>query len=94
MKFKGTPNQLVRITKVRKHLVRKVPKSIRFDKDGIYETESPYMIKRLSVKFDTVSEEIDYSKMGYKQLQVLYSEKTGKTPAGVKKVDILKELEG
>ena len=59
MKFKGEPNQLVRITKVQKHLVRKVPKSIRFDKDGIYETESPYLCKRLSVKFEEVIDEIE-----------------------------------
>lgn len=58
MKFKGEPNKLVRITKIKKHLVRKVPKAIRFNKDGIYETENPYLCKKLSYKFEVVSEEI------------------------------------
>lgn len=58
MKFKGEPNQLVRITKIQKHLIRKVPKSIRFDKEGIFETENMYIAKRLSVKFEEIIEEI------------------------------------
>jgi hypothetical protein len=56
MKFKGTPNQLCRITKIRKHLVRKIPKAIRFNKEGIFETENPYLIKRLKTKFEEVKE--------------------------------------
>jgi len=94
MKFKGVANQLVRITKIKKHLVRKIPKSIRFDKDGIYETESPYLIKRLSAKFEEVVENKEIKDMGYQELQVLYAEKTGNSAVGVKKSVILEELEG
>ena len=56
MKFKGEANQLCRITKIRKHLVRKIPKSIRFDEQGIFETENPYLIKRLKTKFEIIEE--------------------------------------
>jgi len=54
MKFKGIPNQLCRITKIKRSLVRKIPKSIRFDKDGIFETENPYLVKRLKTKFKVI----------------------------------------
>ena len=106
MKFKGTPNQLVRITKIRRNLIRKVPKTIRFDNEGIYETESPYLIKRLLVKFEqveeakieeaTINDEIktNCKDMSYKSLQKLYVDKTGKTAVGVSKANIIKELEG
>lgn len=103
-KFKGEPNQLVRITKVQKHLIRKVPKSIRFDKEGVFETENVYIAKRLSVKFEEIVEEViieevveeievDYNDLNYKELQNLYMKKTGNSAIGVKKVDIIKELE-
>ena len=102
MKFKGIPNQLCRITKIKRSLVRKIPKSIRFDKDGIYETENPYLVKRLKTKFevveevieDIVEEEVELKDMNYKELQVMYAEKTGKSAVGKRKIDILKELEG
>jgi len=56
MKFKGIPNRLCRITKIKPNLVRKIPKSIRFDKNGVYETENPYLIKRLKTKFEIIGE--------------------------------------
>lgn len=62
MKFKGEPNQLVRITKIRPHLIRKMPKSIRFDKDGIYETDNLHLIKRLSTRYEEVKEKIEVEK--------------------------------
>ncbi len=105
MKFKGEPKKLVRITKIRPHLIRKVPKSIRFDKDGEFETNNPYLIKRLLTKFEQVKEitnaetqteeEKNTEKekvLTYNELQVMYSEKTGKTAVGVKKSTLLKEL--
>ncbi|GAG03348.1 unnamed protein product, partial [marine sediment metagenome] len=52
MKFKGIPNQLCRITKIKKSLVRKIPKSIRFNDKGEFETENPFLIKRLKTKFE------------------------------------------
>ena len=123
MKFKGNPGQLCRITKIRPNLVRKIPKSIRFDKDGVFETENRYLIARLKTKFEvveevieeTIIEEVDnglheteekeedfeeveeipeLKDLGYKELQVLYVDKTGESAVGKKKVDILKELEG
>lgn len=95
MKFKGEPNLLVRITKINKHLIRKVPKSVRFDKDGIYETDNPYLIKRLSTRFEQKQEiKVDYSKIDYKELQALYKEKMNKSPVGVSKKEIIKKLEG
>lgn len=56
MKFRGQPGMLVRITKVPKPIVRKVPKMIRFDEDGICETDNEYLIRRLSLKFEQVEE--------------------------------------
>lgn len=102
MKFKGLPKQLVRITKIKPNLVRKVPKSIRFDVNGIFETENSYLIKRLLTKFKEVKEIVkveevvktDYHKIEYKELQNLYTEKTGNSAIGVSKINIIKELEG
>lgn len=51
MKFKGIPGQLCRITKIPKTI--RCPKTIRFDADGIFETENKYLIKRLSQKFES-----------------------------------------
>jgi len=104
MKFKGEANQLCRITKIKPHLIRKMPKSIRFDKDGIFETENKYLIKRLSTKFEVIEEveeiieeetveKVILKDIPYPELQVMYAEKTGKSAVGKKKVDILKELE-
>jgi len=56
MKFIGTPGQLVRITKLNPINKRQIPKSIRFDKDGYFETENKHLIKRLSAKFKIVEE--------------------------------------
>ena len=102
MKFKGEPNQLVRLTKIPKSIIRKVPKHFRFDKDGIYETENTYLIKRLKTKFEEIIEEIEeieeikvnYNDLDYKELQTLYVEKTGNSAIGIKKTEIIKELEG
>lgn len=55
MKFKGTPNKLVRITKIPTRFKR-LPNHFRFDANGIFETEHPYMIKRLKQKFEIVEE--------------------------------------
>jgi len=59
MKFKGMPGRLCRITKIKPNLVRKIPKAIRFDKEGVFETENPYLIKRLKTKFEIVEEVIE-----------------------------------
>jgi len=75
VKFKGIPNRLVRISKIRPHLVRKVPKSIRFDKDGIFETENPYLIKRLSTKFEILEENDGLQEKGQEETKVNILEK-------------------
>jgi len=91
MKFKGEPNMLVRITKVPQVQRSKVPKSIRFDLEGIYETENKYLINRLKAKYSEVEE--DVKSISYQDLQKLYAEKTGKSAVGVKKADLIKGLE-
>lgn len=50
MIFKGTPNMMCRVTK--RGAVVKLPKMIRFDKEGHFETDNPKLIKRMSGKFD------------------------------------------
>lgn len=54
MKFKGTPNQLVRFQTKNLRNGRKT--GVRFDADGFYETEHPRLIKALSRKFEIVDE--------------------------------------
>jgi hypothetical protein len=58
MKFKGTPNLLVRITKPRRGEV----KHFSFDENGIYETENPFTIMRLRAQYEEVKEEINLEK--------------------------------
>jgi hypothetical protein len=105
MKFKGNANQLCRITKIKPHLVRKMPKAIRFDKEGVFETENPHLIKKLSTKFEVIEEiieeieeeieeDVNLKDLPYQQLQVMYADKTGESAVGKRKADILKELEG
>jgi len=53
VKFKGTPNLLVRITKHHRGEV----KHFSFDDKGLYETEHPFTIQRLKAQFEEVKEE-------------------------------------
>lgn len=53
MKFKGEPNLTVRISKPKKGEV----KSFQFDKNGHYETNNPYTIKRLQSNYEEVQPE-------------------------------------
>jgi hypothetical protein len=100
MKFKGIPNNLVRITKISKTLVRKIPKSIRFDENGVFETENPYLIKRLSVKFETIEEVVEEVVVLEKVVEVdeseirLQAKEAGIKSWHVKSIDkLIKELE-
>lgn len=52
MKFKGTPNLLVRLMRPIGNI-----RHIRFDAQGFYETENERLIKRLQHKFEMVTEE-------------------------------------
>jgi len=54
VKFKGIPKQLVRFQTKSLRNGRKT--GIRFDKDGIYETENPRLIKALKNRFEVVAE--------------------------------------
>lgn len=54
MKFKGEPNQVVRITSPRKGEV----KVFSFNSEGIYESNHPVTIKRLQANFEQVVEEM------------------------------------
>ena len=56
MKFRGTPNLLVRFTKKNMRNGRKI--GVRFDKDGIYETENPRIIKAFKAKFEVIEEDV------------------------------------
>lgn len=53
MKFKGTPNILVRQRKVGP--LRKV-KNFRFDKNGFYETDNPKLCKFLMRHFEVIED--------------------------------------
>ncbi len=50
MIFKGKPGTLLRITK--RGNVVKLPKTIRFDKEGHFETNDKKLIKRMSGRFE------------------------------------------
>lgn len=53
MKFKGTPNLLVRINKPRKGEV----KLFVFDENGLYETNHPITMARMKANYEEVIEE-------------------------------------
>lgn len=52
MRFKGEPNLLVTVRKPRFG----EPKAFRFDNNGIYETDKPTMIKRISALYKAADE--------------------------------------
>jgi len=95
MKYKGEPNLFVRINKPRKGEV----KFFTFDENGIYETNHPTTMARLDgycercVEKEEIEETVNLSELSYQELQVLFAEKTGKSAVGIKKKDILEELE-
>jgi len=68
----------------------------KFDDKGYADIDESKLTKsdinKLKAKFDVVEE--DLKDLGYKELQIKYADKTGKSAVGMKKKDILKELEG
>ena len=52
MKFKGEPNLFVRINKPKRGEL----KYFTFDKNGIYETNHPFTIRRLKATYDEIVE--------------------------------------
>lgn len=88
MKFKGKPNELCRITKIPRFV--KCPNKIRFDEKGIFETENKYLIKRLSIKFETLE---DTEELNEEKIRQLAKEK-GIKSWHVKSIErLLQELE-
>jgi len=71
----------------------------RFDENGLAEIDESKLTKadiiKLTSKFEVVEEVVkEYKDMSYQELQVAYAEKTGKSAVGMRKKDLLKELEG
>jgi len=95
MKFYGEPNLLVRVTNQKKG----VPKALRFDNNGEYETDNKYLKKRMKVKFkydldnyNLNNNDLDYINMSYKELQQCAKEQ-GIRYIGIKKQDLIMQLE-
>ncbi len=92
MKFKSVPNRVVQ-KRVRKLGKWRIVVWFKFDSDGyatIDESKiTPEDLVKLKAKFKVVEEELTY-----KELQAKYKEKTGESPVGKKKSDLIKELEG
>ena len=55
MIFQAKPGHLVTVRRL-KTLINPLPKKIRFDKNGHYETDDPRMIKLLSAHFEKAYE--------------------------------------
>ena len=96
MKLKGTPNMLVRHNRLRRIKgIRPNQVWFRFDSDGFVELDDaklhPRQIKALKAKFEVV--EKDLKQLSYKELQQKYVEKTGNSAVGMKKKDLIKQLE-
>jgi len=95
MKFKSVPGRVVQKRVRRQGKVRIVP-WFKFDDNGYAEIDETKVtqedLNKLKSLFEVVEE--DLKDLSYQELQVLYAEKTGNSAVGMKKKDILKELEG
>lgn len=95
MKFKSVPGRVVqrRIKKMGKYRI--VP-WFKFDDKGFAEVDeskiSPTDLVKLKSKFVVV--ETNVKDLSYQELQVKYTEKTGHSAVGMRKIDLIKELEG
>ena len=97
MKLKGIPNMLVRHNRHKRVKGRRRGSEwFRFDSDGFVNIPDEKLTEKektaLMAKFEVVNTNLN--SMSYKELQQLYSEKTGHSAVGMKKKDMLKELEG
>lgn len=94
MILQGQPNRVVQKMK-KKNGRKKIVPIFRFDDNGLYHVpEGKYSkveLNRLKSLFKVLED--DYSVLEYKQLQVIYSEKTGKSSVGKKREDMIQELE-
>ena len=100
MKFKGVPDLVVqiRIKRQGKWIIKPI---FRFDKNGnaefntkgLSKVDENKLIRLYGVKEEVIEVVKETKKLSYKELQQLYTEKTGKKSFGIKKDDILKELE-
>jgi len=92
MKFKSVPGRVVH-KKIRKCGKIKIVVWFRFDSDGYAVIDESKVtasdLIKLKSKFEVVKEELSYQ-----ELQSKYTEKTGHSAVGMKKKDLIKELEG
>jgi len=96
MKLKGTPNMLVRHNRHKRVKGRRRGSEwFRFDSNGFIDIPDEKVTERekmaLMAKFEVV--ETNLKDLTYKELQQVYSEKTGNSAVGKKKKDMLKELD-
>ena len=96
MRLKGKPNQVVQKRIRKPNGKMKVVQWFKFDAEGIAEVEAtPVERVRLLNRFveaDSSHSKPKGSVLSYKELQKMYTDKTGKKAVGVKKADMLKEL--
>ena len=97
MKFKGEPNSVVNI-RLRKNNKFVIKSLFKFDKKGNAEYDTSKLSvthKNKLIRIFGIKEEVKLIKdMSYKELQIAYTEKTGKKAFGIKKVELIKKLEG
>jgi hypothetical protein len=95
MKFKSVPGRVVQ-KRVRKMGKVRIVVWFTFDDKGYAEIDetkvSSIDLAKLKTLFKVVSTEV--KDMSYQELQVKYAEKTGSSAVGMKKKDLIKELEG
>lgn len=95
MKFKSVPGRVVQ-KRVKKMGKFKIVLWFKFDEKGFAEIdESKVTAKDLATlksKFKVVS--TDIKDLTYQELQIRYAEKTGNSAVGMRKKDLIKELEG
>ena len=95
MKFKSVPGRVVQ-KRVRKFGKTRIVVWFTFNDKGFAEIDETKVtasdLVKLKSLFKVVEE--DVKDLSYKELQVKYADKTGHSAVGMKKKDILKELEG
>ena len=104
MILKGKPNQVVQRRVRKPNRKYKIVPWFKFDEDGYAEInkmtpiEKARLLKRFTEvdlkpsKKETEPIALTDNKISYKELQRLYTDKTGNTAVGMKKADIMKEL--
>jgi hypothetical protein len=102
MKFQSTPGRIVN-KRIKRQGRYRVVGWFKFDEKGFATVDETKItatdLNKLKKLFKVVAPKVEEKasnkpmKRSYKELQALYTEKTGKTAVGVSKANILKELE-